>query len=78
VKLSEQGCFHAVHQPRRSSRHLPTLHCWEPIQVVLNGKADWTSGRFYYLKHYLIVLANESFPERLAPSKIFNLQADLF
>src|SRR5262249_27241709 len=49
LRISQEGCRREVHTPRRSSQYLATLRPWEPIRVILNGKADWHSDRYYYL-----------------------------
>ena len=76
LRLSEQACAREVHTPRRRSRQLATLRLWEPVRVVLNGKADWPSGRLYYLLDYHVVLCSRG-PCALLPARTYDLQADL-
>ncbi len=77
LKVSQEACRREVYTPRRSSRHIATLRFWEPLRIVLNGKADWSSGRYYYLQDYHVVLCNGSMPTSLSPIRTFDLQADL-
>jgi hypothetical protein len=56
LRLSQEACRREVYTPRRSSQFLAALQPWEPIRVVLNGKADWPSGRYYYLQDYYVIL----------------------
>ena len=78
LKLNGEACQHQVYTPRRNSRHLAALAFWKPIRVLLNGKADWSSGRYYYLQDYHVVLCNESMPSSLPAPELMDLQADLF
>jgi hypothetical protein len=78
LRLSQEACSREVHTPRRSSQYVATLQPWEPIRLILNGKADWPSGRLYYLQDYHVVLCGaDSCPENLPPVRTFDFQADL-
>jgi hypothetical protein len=77
VRLSEEACRMAVYTPRRSSQFLAALKPWEPIRVVLKRKADWSSGRYYYLLDYHLVLCDAALSFALLPVRIFDYQADL-
>ncbi len=78
LKLNGAACQQQVYQPRRKSEHLASLQFWEPVRVLLNGKADWSSGRFYYLQDYHVVLCNETMPAHLPEPRLIDLQADLY
>jgi hypothetical protein len=77
LKLSQEACRREVYTPRRSSRHIASLRFWEPLRIILNGKADWPSGRYYYLQDYHVVLCNDLTPASFSPIRAFDLQADL-
>jgi hypothetical protein len=77
LKLSQEACRREVYTPRRSSRHIANLRFWEPLRIILNGKADWSSGRYYYLLDYHVILCNALTLESLSPLQTFDLQADL-
>jgi hypothetical protein len=77
LRLSEEACRREVYTPRRSSQFLVALQPWEPIRVILNGKADWPSGRYYYLQDYFVLLCDPPLHDALLPVRTFDLQADL-
>jgi hypothetical protein len=77
LKLSHEACRREVISPRRSSQHIAELRLWKPIRVILNGKADWPSGRYYYVRDYHVVLCAEVRPESLGEVQIVDFQADL-
>ena len=78
LKLNGEACRQQVYTPRRNTQHLGTLQLWEPVRVKLNGKADWSSGRFYYLQDYYVVICGQSLPGKLPTPRLMNLEADLF
>ena len=77
LRLSQEACHREVYMPRRPSRHIATLGPWETVRVVLNGKADWPSGRFYYVQDYHVVVCDNRSPERLRTERLLDLQEDL-
>lgn len=77
LRLNAEGCRRQVYTPRRNSKHLAPLTFWKPIRVLLNGRAGWYSGQFYYLQDYHVVLCNESMPSSLPAPDLIDLQADL-
>jgi hypothetical protein len=77
LRLSQEACRREVYTPRRSPQYLTTLRPWEPIRVILNGKADWHSDRYYYLQDYHVILCHAARGESLLPVRIFDFQADL-
>jgi len=77
MRLSQEACRREVYTPRRSSQFLASLKPWEPIRVILNGKADWSSGRFYYLQDYHVILCSPVGSYVLLTVRTFDFQADL-
>ena len=77
IRLSQEACGREVYTPRRSSQFLAVLKPWEPIRVILNGKADWHSDRYYYLQDYYVILCGPVRAEVLLSVRTFDLQADL-
>ncbi|MGA3049287.1 MAG: hypothetical protein ABSD67_21835 [Terracidiphilus sp.] len=77
LRLNEEACRREVHTPRRSSQFLTYLKPWEPIRVILNGKADWPSGRYYYLQDYHVILCELPRADGPLLLRTFDLQADL-
>jgi len=77
MRLNQEACRREVYTPRRSSQFLAVLKPWEPIRVVLNGKADWPSGRIYYVQDYHVILCGPARSCVLLPVRTFDLQADL-
>ena len=77
LRLSQEACRREVYTPRRSSRFLTVLKPWTPIRVILNGKADWPSGRYYYLQDYHVVLCDPSPIDGPFSVRTFDFQADL-
>ena len=77
LQLSQEACMREVYTPRRRSQHLATLRPWEPARVILNGKADWPSGRRYYILEYSVTLCDTPRMGELLPVRNFDLQADL-
>lgn len=77
IRLSEEACLREVYAPRRSSQFLTVLKPWGPIRVILNGKADWHSHRYYYLQDYYVVLCDSVRTHESLPVRTFDLQADL-
>ncbi|MBL8235071.1 MAG: hypothetical protein JNL98_41600 [Bryobacterales bacterium] len=78
LALNSEACRRELFTPRRPSQHLGTLKPWEPVRVILNGKADWSSGRFYYLQDYHVILCDGPQPQTLPVARTFDLQAHLF
>jgi hypothetical protein len=81
IRILEEACRTALNIPRRPSQHLDTLAFWKPMRVLLNGKYDAYSGRYYLLKDYHVVLCDDSATaeQKLSSSiQFFDLQADLF
>ena len=77
LRLSQEACRREVYAPRRSSQFLTDLKPWEPIRVILNGKADWHSGRQYYLQDYHVILCDMPRPDGPLLVRTFDFQADL-
>ena len=77
LRLSQEACRREVYTPRRSPQYIATLRTWEPIRVIINGKADWHSDRYYYLQDYHVVLCDGPRGESLLPQRTFDFQADL-
>jgi len=77
VRLSQEACRREVYTPRRASQFLTALTPWEPIRVILNGRADWSSGRYYYLQDYHAILCGPMRSYDLLPVRTFDFQADL-
>ena len=78
LSLSQEACHREVYTPRRSTQHLATLKPWEPIRALLNGKADWSSGRYFYLQDYHVLLCRGEQPSQLSATRTYDFQADLF
>lgn len=78
LALNSEACRREVYTPRRQSRHLGALETWAPVRVILNGKAGWSSGRFYYLQDYHVILCDGPQPPTLRTARTFDLQEDLF
>jgi hypothetical protein len=77
LRLSQEACRREVYTPRRSSQFLTDLKPWAPVRVILNGKADWSSGRSYYLQDYHVILCDLPRPDGPFAVRTINLQADL-
>jgi hypothetical protein len=77
LRLSQEACRREVYTPRRSSQFLTDLKPWAPIRVIINGKADWPSGRYYYLQDYHVILCEMPRPDGPLPLQTFDFQADL-
>lgn len=78
LSLTQEACHREVRAPRRSTQFLTCLQPWEPIRVILNGKADdGSSHRHYYLQDYHVVLCQGARPKGLQPVRTFDFQADL-
>ena len=77
LRLSQKACRREVCVPRRSSRHLAILELWQPLRLILNGKADWPGGRFYFVQDYHVLLCDPTPPDCLPEVRTFDLQADL-
>lgn len=78
IRLLEEACRLAVHTPRRPTQHIASLRPWQVVRVVLNGKADWSSGRFYYLLDSYLTLCDAAAPLGWqAGIHTIDLQADL-
>jgi len=77
LRLSQEACQREVFTPRRSSQFLTDLKPWSPIRVILNGKADWHSGRQYYLQDYHVILCDMPRPDGPLLVRTFDFQADL-
>lgn len=45
--------------------------------MIINGKADWYSDRYYYLQDYHVVLCAAPRGESVLPVRMFDFQADL-
>ena len=76
VKLVREA-FNRHFIPRRRSQYLTVLALGEPVRVLLNGRAGWHSGTFYYLHDYHLVLCDDLEGEISLPMRQFDLQADL-
>lgn len=77
VRLSQEACVRALRSPRRRSAHLATLRAGEGLRIVLNGKADWPSGRFYYLRDYHLVFCDGLTGSDCPVLRTMDLQANL-
>ncbi len=77
VVLKEEGCRKEVYTPRRTTRQIAQLKAWKPVRVLLNGKADWHDGRFYYLQDYHLVLCSGPAPSSLPEVRLIDLQEDI-
>jgi hypothetical protein len=77
LRLSQEACRREVYTPRRSPQYIATLRMWEPIRVIINGKADWHSDRYYYLQDYHVILCDRPRGESLLAVRTFDFQADL-
>lgn len=77
VRLSREACARALPSPSRRSTHLATLRAGEGLRIILNGKADWPSGRFYYLRDYYLVFCDGLTGSECPELRTMDLQADL-
>ncbi len=77
LRLSQEACRREMYTPRRPSQYLTVLDPGEPVRVILNGKADWPSGRYYYLQDYHVILFAGASQRQLLPVRNFDFQADL-
>jgi hypothetical protein len=78
VALYAEACRLRLHLPHRPSRHLANLEPNQPRRVLLNGRADWSSGRYYYLRDDHLILFHGPQPTELPPATTIDLQADLW
>ena len=78
VALDSEACRLRLHHPHRPSRHLANFEPYRPLRVLLNGRADWSSGRYYYLRDYHLILFPGPQPTELPPLTTIDLQADLY
>lgn len=77
LRLNQEACGREVYVPRRPSQFLAVLKPWEAIRVILNGKADGHSDRYYYLQDYYVILCDPARTHESIPVRTFDLQADL-
>ncbi|MGJ5818924.1 hypothetical protein [Paludibaculum fermentans] len=77
VRLDQEACQRMLPSPKRRSRHLANLSQGTAIRVVLNGKADWPSGRYYYLLDFHVIFHGAAATEGIDMRRTFDLQADL-
>ncbi|QOY88348.1 hypothetical protein [Paludibaculum fermentans] len=77
VRLSQEACLQALPSPKRASRHLATLQDGATVRIVLNGKADWPSGRYYYLQDYHVIFRCGAAETGFEEPRTIDLQADL-
>jgi hypothetical protein len=80
VRVQEEACRKELHTPSRSSQHLATLAFWKPMRILLNGRVGWSTGSFYLLQDYHIVLCDDSDDSKqslFSEMQLFDLQADL-
>jgi hypothetical protein len=77
VTLREDRCLAELGVPRRPTRPIGLLRPWHPLRVLLNGRAASYSGQTYNLRECHVVLCSGPVPERIAPPRLVNLQADL-
>jgi hypothetical protein len=77
VTLSEEECSRQLGIPRRRTRQIGLLRPWKPIRVLVNGRSASYSGQYYYLQEYHFALCMEPTANRLGPTRLVDLQADL-
>jgi len=77
IALDAQAC-NSLGAPSRPSQHLATLEAWQPLRVVLNGRADYSSGRYYFLREYHLIFCPGTNRESLRETRTVDLQADLY
>jgi hypothetical protein len=78
VTLREEACTSRLGSPKRHTRQIALLRPWKPVRVLLNGRSASYSGQYYSLREYHLALCIEPRPERLGPTRIVDLQSDLF
>jgi hypothetical protein len=78
VILREEECARHVGSPGRRTRQIALLRPWKPIRVLFNGRSAGHSGQFYLLREYHLALCTGPAPDRLEPTRLIDLQADLF
>lgn len=76
VRLAPEACRNELHVPGRRDIHIARLQPWQPIRVLLNGKGDWHSDRYYFLQEYYLVLARDEMPVPLPALQTVDLQMD--
>jgi hypothetical protein len=64
--------------PKRATRQIAVLRPWRPIRILMNGRFDAHSDRFYTLSEYHLALCNDPAVERLPSPRFIDLQADLY
>jgi len=78
VTLLEEACARLVGSPKRRTRQIALLRPWQPVRVLLNGRSASYSGQYYLLQEYHLTLCTERTPDQLGPTRLVDLQADLF
>lgn len=78
VTLREEECGRRLGSPSRPTREIALLRPWRPVRVLLNGRSASYSGQYYQLLEYHLVLCAGAVPEQLGPTRLVDLQADLF
>jgi hypothetical protein len=77
VTLREEECARELRTPIRRTRKIGLLRPWTPLRVLLNGRSSGSSGQWYFLQEYFLVLCSEPTPKRLEHPRLVDLQADL-
>lgn len=77
VTLLAEPCAHRLGIPGRASCRIASLKPWDPIRIVLNGRAAYDSGQLYTLEDYHLTLCCEPMPQRMPDLRVMDLQADL-
>lgn len=77
VELKEEACRRELGVPTRVTRRIAILRPWRPVRVLLNGKADYHTQRWYYLREYHLVLCQPPVPESALEVRFVDLQEDL-
>ncbi|MEO8028501.1 MAG: hypothetical protein ABI823_18615 [Bryobacteraceae bacterium] len=77
LKIEPSLCVSAVGLPRRDALRIGSLTPWNPIRVLINGRANFTSGPIYSVADYYVCLAEGDPPAVFADAKLHDLQADL-
>lgn len=77
VTLREEECSRLLGSPRRSTRQIALMTPWNSMRVLLNGRLSGHSSQYYLLVEYHLMVCTEAIPERIAPPRFIDLQADL-